>query len=222
MHAVLRRGASTTPFAWRFTVAEVDSVSRSLETPPPPPPPAKPSEVQHFLGARTCSRRPSRSAPTRRAQRTRPATSSWRPTPDLGEYGPMILDGAGDLLWFEPIPTGERAADLRVQEYEGRPVLTWWQDPLISGGRRDAGVVIASSSYQDVAIVRAGNGYQPDLHAFEITPAGTALFTVYDAIALATSAPTGARPTAPSPTRCSRRSTCARGSSGTSGTRSTM
>ena len=30
--------------------------------------------------------------------------------------------------------------------------------------------------------MRAGNGYQPDLHAFEITPQGTALFTVYDAI----------------------------------------
>ena len=36
---------------------------------------------------------------------------------------------------------------------------------------------------QDIAIVRAGNGYQPDLHAFQISPQGTtALFTVYDAI----------------------------------------
>ncbi len=99
-----------------------------------------------------------------------------------GQYGPMILDGAGKLLWFKPIPSGERAADLRVQQYEGHPVLTWWQDPLVADGRNDAGVVIADSSYQDIAIVRAGNGYQPDLHAFDITPQGTALFTVYDAI----------------------------------------
>ena len=49
-------------------------------------------------------------------------------------------------------------------------------------GQRDAGVVIANSSYKDIAIVRAGNGYQPDLHAFAISPRGTALFTVYDAI----------------------------------------
>jgi hypothetical protein len=94
----------------------------------------------------------------------------------------MILDNAGNLLWFKAIPHGSRAADLRVQEYDGRPVLTWWQNPLVAGGRRDAGVVIAGDSYRYVTIVRAGNGYQPDLHAFEITPRGTALFTVYDAI----------------------------------------
>jgi hypothetical protein len=94
----------------------------------------------------------------------------------------MILDNAGRLLWFKTLPAGARAADLRVQEYEGRPVLTWWQDPLVAGGRRDSGVVIADSSYKDVAIVRGGNGYQPDLHAFQITSQGTALFTVYDAI----------------------------------------
>ncbi len=41
VHAVLRGLGSSTPIAWRFTVAEVDSVSRSLETPPPPPPPPK-------------------------------------------------------------------------------------------------------------------------------------------------------------------------------------
>ena len=69
-----------------------------------------------------------------------------------------------------------------MQQYEGKPVLTWWQDPLIAGGSRKAGEVIANSSYQTVAIVRAGNGYQPDLHEFQITPQGTALITVYDAI----------------------------------------
>jgi hypothetical protein len=182
VHALLRRGVSTTPFAWRFTVAEFDSVSRSLETPPPPPPPAKPSEVQHFLS------RPDLRPPAVTVGADSPGSAHapgdilLAPYAGPGQYGPMILDGAGDLLWFKPIPTGERAADLRVQEYEGRPVLTWWQDPFLSGGRRDAGIVIAGSSFQDVAIVRAGNGYQPDLHAFEITPAGTALFTVYDAI----------------------------------------
>ncbi len=180
VHAVLRQGATTTPFAWRFTVAEVDAVSRSLETPPPPPPPAKPSELQHFVS------RPDLQPPTVTVSASSgvhtPGDIFLAPYAGPGQYGPMILDGAGGLIWFKPIPAGERAADLRVQEYEGRPVLTWWQDPLVAGGRRDAGVVIADSSYQDIAIVRAGNGYQPDLHAFEITPAGTALFTVYDAI----------------------------------------
>ena len=61
-------------------------------------------------------------------------------------------------------------------------MLTWWQDPLVADGSKTAGEVIANSAYQTIAIVRAGNGYQPDLHEFQITPQGTALITVYDAI----------------------------------------
>jgi len=180
VHAALRRGGGTTPFAWRFTVAEVDTVSRSLETPPPPPPPAKPSELQHFL-SRPDLRPPTVSVTTNAGSQA-PGDIFLAPYAGPGQYGPMILDGAGRLVWFKAIPSGERAADLRVQEYEHRPVLTWWQDPLVADGRRDAGVVIADSSYKDLAVVRGGNGYQPDLHAFDITPHGTALFTVYDAI----------------------------------------
>jgi hypothetical protein len=180
VHAVLRRGAGSTPFAWRFTVAEVDSVSRSLETPPPPPPPAKQSELQHFV-SRPELRPPTVTVTTDTGTHV-PGDIFLAPYAGPGQYGPMILDGAGDLVWFKTIPAGSRAADLRVQTYENRPILTWWQDPLVADGRRDAGVVIADDSYNDIAIVRAGNGYQPDLHAFEVTPTGTALFTVYDAV----------------------------------------
>jgi hypothetical protein len=180
VHALLRGLSSGTPIAWRFTVAEVDSVSRSLETPPPPPPPPRPSELQHFLS------RPDLQPPTVDVTKSTgsqaPGDIFLAPYAGPGQYGPMILDGSGKLVWFKPIPKGERAADLRVQEYEGRPVLTWWQDPLVSAGRSEAGVVIADSAYKDIAVVRAGNGYQPDLHAFAISPRDTALFTVYDAI----------------------------------------
>jgi hypothetical protein len=105
------------------------------------------------------------------------------PYSGIGQYGPMILNERGELVWFKPLsPAGARAADFRVQQYEGRPVLTWWQDPLIAGSVHTAGEVIANSSYQDIAEIRAGNGYQPDLHEFQITPQGTGLITVYDAI----------------------------------------
>ena len=180
IHAVLHRLTTSTPIAWRFTVAEVDAVSRSLETPPPPPPPPKPSELEHFLSRPDL--RPPAVAVTTNTGSQAPGDVFLAPYAGPGQYGPMILDGSGKLIWFKPVPAGARAADLRVQEYEGHPVLTWWQDPLVSGGQRDAGVVIADSSYKDIAIVRAGNGYQPDLHAFAISPRGTALFTVYDAI----------------------------------------
>ncbi len=182
VRGVLRRGGgSTVPFAWRFTVAEVDSISHSLETPPPPPPPPKSSELQHFV-SRSDLRPPTVTVTTNSASGHAPGDIFLAPYAGPGQYGPMILDGAGELVWFKAIPTGSRAADLRVQEFAGRQVLTWWQDPLIADGRRDAGIVIADSSYNDIAIVRAGNGYQPDLHAFAVTPKGTALFTVYDAI----------------------------------------
>jgi Arylsulfotransferase (ASST) len=178
--AVLRRDGRRMPFRWRFTVADVDSVSRSLETPPPAAPPAKASELQHFLS------RPELKPPvvdvTKDTGTHVPGDIFLAPYAGPGQYGPMILDSSGHLIWFKAIPHGERAADLRVQEYDGRPVLSWWQDPLLYGGRRDAGVVIADSSYRDVQIVRAGNGYQPDLHAFQITPQNTGVMTVYDAI----------------------------------------
>ena len=173
--AVLRQGNSSTPFAWRFTVAEVDRVSRSLETPPPPPPPPHPREYQHFVSSPGL--RPPAVTVTANSGKQAPGDLFLAPYAGPGQYGPMILDGAGRLVWFKPLPAAARAAelrvraaDLRVQEYDGQPVLTWWQDPLVGDGRRDAGVAIANSSYREIAIVRAGNGYQTDLHAFEITP----------------------------------------------------
>ena len=178
--ATLLRSGGATPFSWHFAVAEVDSVSRSLETPPPPPPPPNASEVQHFV-SRPGLQPPTVTVTTASGSRA-PGDLFLAPYAGPGQYGPMILDGSGRLVWFRTLPKGARAADLRVQEYGGQPVLTWWQDPLDAAGQRDAGIVIANSSYRDVAIVPRGNGYQPDLHAFEITPQGTALFTVYDAI----------------------------------------
>jgi hypothetical protein len=180
VRAKLHQGSRTTSFAWHFTVAEVDTVSRSLETPPPPPPPPKQSELQQFV-SRPELKPPVVSVSTNTSTHA-PGDIFLAPYAGPGQYGPMILNEDGELVWFKPVPHGARAADLRVQEYDGQPVLTWWQDPLLYGGRHDAGVVIANSSYKDIQIVRAGNGYQPDLHAFQITPRGTAVFTVYDAI----------------------------------------
>jgi hypothetical protein len=175
---LLRAGARL-PVDWSFTVAERDTTSRSLETPPPPPPPPKYRELQHYLSRPDL--RPPSVAVTRGPSRT-PGYIFLAPYAGPGQYGPMILDRAGHLVWFKPIPKNERAADLRVQRYEGRPVLTWWQEPYSAGGRSDGALVIADSSYRTIKAVRAGNGYQPDLHAFQIAPNDTAIFTVYDAV----------------------------------------
>jgi hypothetical protein len=178
--AVLQREGRSTPFAWHFNVAEADTVSRSLENPPPKAAAARSSEYQQFASAPGIN--PPKVTVTTDTGDQAPGDLFLAPYAGRGQYGPEILNGAGQLIWFKPLAPGARAADLRLQEYEGKPVITWWQDPLIAGGRHDSGLVIANSSYQVVKVVRAANGYQPDLHAFEITPKGTGLFTVYDAI----------------------------------------
>jgi hypothetical protein len=101
-------------------------------------------------------------------------------TPQQGptQNGVMILNSQGALVWFQPIAPPDIAADLRVQRYQGKPVLTWWQG--YSGAGVGAGEdVIYDSSYRQVAVVRAGNGLTADLHEFRLSPQDTALITAY-------------------------------------------
>jgi hypothetical protein len=185
VHAELREAGRVVPFAWRFTVAERDdpgaksnAVGTGVSTSTAPPPP--PKEFQSFHSRPEL--RPPDITVSPKAQ-TATGDLFLAPYSGIGQYGPMILGEHGELVWFKTLaPAGTRAANLRVQQYEGKPVLTWWQDPLIADGSHTAGEVIANSAYQNIAIVRAGNGYQPDLHEFQITPQDTALITVYDAI----------------------------------------
>jgi Arylsulfotransferase (ASST) len=183
VHAVLSEAGKTTPLAWSFTVAVPDapgssSVTESTRVSSAPVP--APKEFQSFYSRPEL--RPPDLTVSPKAQ-TATGDLFLAPYSGVGQYGPMILDEHGNLVWFKPLsPAGTRAADFRVQSYEGKPVLTWWQDPLIADGSRTAGEVIANSAYQTIAVIRAGNGYQPDLHEFQITPQGTALITVYDAI----------------------------------------
>lgn len=99
-----------------------------------------------------------------------------------GQAGPMILDQSGGLVWFKPLPTYTSATNLRVQEYRGEPVLTWWQGDISVHGFGLGEGVIADGTYREIAHVKAGNGQQADLHEFQLTPTGTALITAYDPI----------------------------------------
>src|ERR1700722_8935134 len=44
-----------------------------------------------------------------------------------GTPGPMIAEQNGNLVWFKPVPAGDSATNLQVQQYQGKPVLTWGQ-----------------------------------------------------------------------------------------------
>jgi Arylsulfotransferase (ASST) len=101
-------------------------------------------------------------------------------TPQQGptQNGVMILNAQGALVWFQPIKPPDIAADLRVQRYQGKPVLTWWQG--YSGAGVGAGEdLIYDSSYRQVAVVKAGNGLTADLHEFRLSSQDTALITAY-------------------------------------------
>ena len=95
-----------------------------------------------------------------------------------GQSGPMIIDNLGQPVWFSK---GKYAMDFKVQYYQGKPVLTWWEGepfPRPSVGE----YVILDSSYREITRVQAGNGYQGNQHEFLITSQDTALFTVYNPV----------------------------------------
>src|SRR5918994_1318940 len=93
-----------------------------------------------------------------------------------GEHGPMIIDDQGQLVWFGKYRS---ARDFKMQYYQGRPVLTWWEGK-VTAGHGVGEYVIFDRSYREIARVRAGNGYRGDLHEFLITPEDGA---VWDGIA---------------------------------------
>ena len=97
-----------------------------------------------------------------------------------GEHGPMILDDRGQLVWFERYIT---ARNFKVQRYRGRPVLTWWEGSVVFG-HGVGEYVVFDDSYREISRVRAGNGFEGDLHEFLITPQDTALITAYGAVSV--------------------------------------
>ena len=100
----------------------------------------------------------------------------------VGPGGPMIVDGGGNLVWFRQLAPPEVATNLRLQTFKGRKVLTWWEGTVTPSAYGIGGGVIANRSYRIVKVVHSGNGYPMDLHEFELTRDGDALFTIYSPI----------------------------------------
>jgi hypothetical protein len=113
--------------------------------------------------------------------------SSASPTPGYvflapkragSQAGPLIVDDRGEVVWSAPLTGTDVAADLRVQTYEGEPVLTWWEGQSAEG-RGTGELVIVDRRYREVARVRMGNGLEADFHEFRLTDEGTALLIAY-------------------------------------------
>lgn len=99
-----------------------------------------------------------------------------------GTPGLMIARQDGGLVWFHQLPPGEVATNFQVQRYRGRRVLTWWQGHVLRVGFGQGEDLLYDSSYRPIATIRAGNGFQADLHEIRLTPQGTAWIDSYEPI----------------------------------------
>ena len=99
-----------------------------------------------------------------------------------GQWGPMIFDNAGNLVWFRPLSAGQDATDFRTQVYRGKNDLTWWQGRTLQLGYGLGEDVIADANYRTVGFVKAGNGLQTDEHEFTVTPQGSAYVLAYSPV----------------------------------------
>jgi hypothetical protein len=160
-----------------FTIAQPGVVAQTEFTAAP----GKPGDVQSF-----------RSGPALHPPSVivhQPAAAGGAPgyvfaAPFLGpgQWGPMIFDNAGNLVWFRPLPAGQDAADFRTQIFHGKSDLTWWQGRTLMFGFGLGVDVIADANYKTVAVVKAGNGLQADEHEFTLTPQGSAYVLAYSPV----------------------------------------
>lgn len=172
----LRAGGADHELSDQFAIAHEDPISTTPETIHA----GGAAEVQSFRSRPDL--RPPAVTVTVRSPAVAPGDEFVAPYTGPGEAGPMILDQNGGLVWFKALPAHTSAANFRVQEYAGEPVLTWWQGNISVHGFGQGEDVIADDTYTDIAHVKAGSGVQADLHDFQLTPQGTALITAYDPI----------------------------------------
>ncbi|MGH2858216.1 MAG: arylsulfotransferase family protein [Solirubrobacteraceae bacterium] len=173
----LRDGAAKRPTSLRFTIARQVPVPVRAG---PPGKPTRPGQVQSFHSAPGL--RPPTVTVTARSTAAAEGDIFLGPANKLGQAGPMILDGQGRLIWFDPLPGKDQAFNVSEQRYEGRPVLAWWQGIVSTRGYGVGEDVIYDAHYRQIATVRAAEGYAADLHDFTLTPQGTALITAYDPV----------------------------------------
>jgi hypothetical protein len=172
----LTSAGKTQLLAFHFVISQPDKLPYAAPGKVAP----NPGEVQAFHS------RPELNPPalviTARSPEAAPGDIFSTPYSGPGQSGPMILDEAGNVVWFDALPSGVEASNLQVQQLDGKPVLTWWQGYIPPQGFGEGEEVIVNSDYQQIARVHAGNGFKADLHDFHITPQDTAVLTVFDPI----------------------------------------
>jgi hypothetical protein len=186
VHAIATAGGSSQTLSSSFTIAHQASYSKQ----PFPNNAGDSRAVQHYRSAPTLT--PSTVRITTPAKPgASPGDLFLAPYQGTGSPGPMIVRQDGQLVWFHPLPAGDSATNFQVQQYEGKPVLSWWQGKILGVGFGQGEDLIYNSAYEKVAQVKAGNGYHADLHEIHLTPQGTAWIDIFDPIHTSLSAAKG-------------------------------
>lgn len=155
-----------------YTVAR----SAPQSTIPLPTAPGAPA----VLSYRSTDVHPLATTETAAATRTVPGLTFTAPYGPPDVQGLQIMDDRNQVVYFQPL--AQRAFDFKVQRYQGKPVLTWFEGSVVLPGYGTGSYVIADTSYRVIKRVRALGGLNGDLHEFTITPQGTALITSYNPI----------------------------------------
>ncbi len=83
----------------------------------------------------------------------------------------LILNGQGQLIYYQSVANALDAWDFKVQP---NGLISYYD-------QKDSTFLLMNSHYQMVDTYEAGDGYEADLHDFQLLPNGNALLMVYDA-----------------------------------------
>ncbi len=98
---------------------------------------------------------------------------------DMGDTAAtLITDNAGQVVWTS---AGAKSyANMRLQTYQGRPVITWWESHATGlAAYADGQTVIEDIAHNVITRVQKHGDVSPDEHEFLITPRGTAYVVSY-------------------------------------------
>jgi Arylsulfotransferase (ASST) len=98
----------------------------------------------------------------------------------VSQAGSLIVDNSGQPIFFQPVATmGDMTTNVGVQTYNKKPALVWWEGALVQPGYGQGTCLIHDHTYRELLRVSAARGRWMDLHEFQLTPEGTALFTLF-------------------------------------------
>ncbi|MDQ2700800.1 MAG: arylsulfotransferase family protein, partial [Actinomycetota bacterium] len=141
----------------------------------------KPAPAQPVAG--TLKSRPNFKPPVLDVRTVDPAATQGKIFFSPKNAGMTIADRQGRIVWFRPngfSGSADTIYNFQAQRYRGKPVLTYWKGAsTITGFSQVGHFEILNRKYNRIARFKPGNGYEPDMHEFVITPRNTALVLSY-------------------------------------------